>query len=59
MELPYIPTKAGRMQMSVTRDLKVISMLYFHPHLKRFTSNCRMEYNIDDLHFKILSWNLT
>ena len=31
MELPYIPTKAGRMEMSVTRDLKIIHILYFHP----------------------------
>jgi len=60
MELPYTPTKAGRMELSVTRDLKVVSLLYFHPHLDVFGSNCKMDYgDMENLHFKLLSWKIT
>ena len=47
------------MEISVTRDQKVVSILYFHPLLDKFTSNCKMEYNTSETHFKILSWSIT
>ena len=58
MELPYLRTKDGLMQMSISSDQKLISLLYFNPLLQNFTSNCQMQYEIDKSHFKILSWRL-